>query len=190
MLNLPPRARDGRAAATPPRRAAPRFGGAGEFRGGLGVIREYEVLADALVHAPGERHFSAAPGLAGASHALGAHSVIVRADGARGHSIEGFDGADRGDRVIVETPGGGGYGDPKNRVASVRLRERKVSAEAARKLYGAEIVDPCFTDLEFASLITFDQISFPLNDAASASGVLATGSTPSRESRSFTSAAP
>ena len=44
----------------------------------------------------------------------------------------------RGDRVIVETPGGGGYGDPQNRRAVAEdVANGKVSAEAARKLYGA-----------------------------------------------------
>src|SRR5687768_17096454 len=41
-------------------------GGAGEYRGGLGVVREYEVLADGVTFTHrGERHYSAANGLAG-----------------------------------------------------------------------------------------------------------------------------
>ena len=41
-------------------------GGAGEWRGGLGSVREYEVLdGEVSFSHRGERHFSAAPGLAG-----------------------------------------------------------------------------------------------------------------------------
>ncbi len=115
--------------------------GAGEYRGGLGVIREYEVLADdiSFTHR-GERHFSAAPGLNGGLPGASARSVIVRADG-REEVIpsKALTVLNKGDRVIVETPGGGGYGDPRRR-RSVHedLANGKVSAEAARIIYGVE----------------------------------------------------
>jgi N-methylhydantoinase B/oxoprolinase/acetone carboxylase alpha subunit len=113
--------------------------GAGEYRGGLGVIREYEVLADdvSFTHR-GERHFSAAPGLAGGMPGASAYSVIRRAGG-REEVIpsKALTVLNRGDRVIVETPGGGGYGDPKRRSRVAEdVANGKVSADAARKLYG------------------------------------------------------
>ena len=44
----------------------------------------------------------------------------------------------RGDRVIVETPGGGGYGDPRARKSVAEdVAGGKVSREAARVVYGA-----------------------------------------------------
>ena len=45
----------------------------------------------------------------------------------------------RGDRVTVETAGGGGYGDPKRRDAALvkaDIANGKVSAKAAREIYG------------------------------------------------------
>jgi N-methylhydantoinase B/oxoprolinase/acetone carboxylase alpha subunit len=113
-------------------------GGAGQHRGGLGVIREYEVLADgvAFTHR-GERHFSAAPGLAGGQPGASARSVIRRADG-REEVIpsKALTVLDRGDRVIVETPGGGGYGDPGRRCnIDADIANGKVSAAAARERY-------------------------------------------------------
>jgi N-methylhydantoinase B len=116
--------------------------GAGEFRGGLGVIREYEVLADevSFTHR-GERHFSVAPGLAGGLAGACARSVIIRADG-REEVIpsKALTVLNKGDRVIVETPGGGGYGDPKRRQAlGDDIANGKVSPEAARTLYGFTI---------------------------------------------------
>ncbi len=114
-------------------------GGAGEFRGGLGVVREYEILADGVTFTHrGERHFSAAQGLAGGQPGASAHSVILRADG-REEVIpsKALTVLNKGDRVIVQTPGGGGYGDPARRQRVVDdVADGKVSAAAAREQYG------------------------------------------------------
>lgn len=117
----------------------PDSAGAGEYRGGLGVIREYEVLADdvSFTHR-GERHFSAASGLCGGSSGASARSVIVRADG-RTEVIpsKALTVLNKGDRVIVETPGGGGYGDPKERrLVQEDIANGKVSTKAAAEHYG------------------------------------------------------
>jgi N-methylhydantoinase B/oxoprolinase/acetone carboxylase alpha subunit len=116
-------------------------GGGGAFRGGLGVIREYEILEGEVSFSHrGERHFSAAGGLAGGTEGARAHSEIRRADG----SVEEIPSKivttlHRGDRVVVETAGGGGYGAPGQR-ATLRVeddvRNGKVSPAAARRLYG------------------------------------------------------
>lgn len=92
-------------------------GGDGEWRGGLGLVREYEVLqGDVSFSHRGERHFSAAAGLAGGGEGGRARSVIRRADG--GEEVIPSKIAtmlNPGDRVTVETAGGGGYGDPARR---------------------------------------------------------------------------
>jgi N-methylhydantoinase B/oxoprolinase/acetone carboxylase alpha subunit len=100
-------------------------GGDGEWRGGLGLVREYEVLdgpgaGDVAFSHRGERHFSAAAGLAGGKEGARARSVIRRADG----SEEVIPSKivtmlHPGDRVTVETAGGGGYGDPTKRAAAL-----------------------------------------------------------------------
>jgi N-methylhydantoinase B/oxoprolinase/acetone carboxylase alpha subunit len=57
-------------------------GGAGTHRGGLGTLREYEVLTDNVTFTHrGERHFSAARGVFGGGDGARAESVILRADG-------------------------------------------------------------------------------------------------------------
>jgi N-methylhydantoinase B len=95
----------------------PGSGGAGEWRGGLGLTREYEVLeGDVAFSHRGERHFSAAAGLNGGKEGAPARSVIRRADGSEEvipSKIATVLCA--GDRVTVETAGGGGYGDPHRR---------------------------------------------------------------------------
>jgi len=111
-------------------------GGAGMFRGGLGVVREYEMLADGITLSHrGERHLNAAQGLAGGAPGASARSRIERADG----SCEIIPSKlvttlRRGDRLIVETAGGGGYGPPERRdptAAARDYRNGKVSAPAA-----------------------------------------------------------
>ncbi len=121
----------------------PDSGGAGAFRGGLGVIREYEVLdGEVSFSHRGERHFSAAPGLAGGGEGARARSVIYRADGSSEEIPSKIVTTLRkGDRVVVETAGGGGYGDPHRRARAeidADIRNGKVSAAAAGALYRGE----------------------------------------------------
>ena len=103
----------------------PDSGGEGEFRGGLGLHREYELLAGEVVFTHrGERHRLPAQGAAGGGPGACAHSVIRRADGTeevipsktvvRLHP---------GDRVEVNTAGGGGYGDPGTRASERRAAD-------------------------------------------------------------------
>ena len=112
----------------------PDSGGCGEFRGGLGIRREYELLAGEVVFTHrGERHRRPAQGAAGGGPGACAHSVIRRADGTeevipsktvvRLHP---------GDRVEVETAGGGGYGDPGARAAE-RLAADLTGGKVTRK---------------------------------------------------------
>eukprot|EP00669_Euglena_mutabilis_P011866 TRINITY_DN6472_c0_g1_i1.p1 TRINITY_DN6472_c0_g1~~TRINITY_DN6472_c0_g1_i1.p1 ORF type:complete len:187 (-),score=37.40 TRINITY_DN6472_c0_g1_i1:151-651(-) len=88
-------------------------GGAGRWCGGDGVVRRLQMLERMEVNLlSGHRvvpNFGLAGGLPGQ---LGRNSV-VRADG----TVEVLKGCDRaalgpGDAIVVETPGGGGYGPP------------------------------------------------------------------------------
>jgi N-methylhydantoinase B/oxoprolinase/acetone carboxylase alpha subunit len=99
----------------------PGSGGDGEWRGGLGLVREYEVLeGDVSFSHRGERHFSAASGIHGGGEGASARSMIRRADG-REEIIPSKIATMLypGDRVTVETAGGGGYGDPARRASQL-----------------------------------------------------------------------
>lgn len=94
-------------------------GGAGEFRGGLGLTREYEILdGDVAFTHRGERHTYSAQGADGGEPGALAHSEIHRVDG----TIEIVPSKQlttltTGDRVIVNTAGGGGWGASSSRLS-------------------------------------------------------------------------
>jgi N-methylhydantoinase A/oxoprolinase/acetone carboxylase beta subunit/N-methylhydantoinase B/oxoprolinase/acetone carboxylase alpha subunit len=96
---------------------APDSGGDGTHRGGLGTIREYEMLTGEISFTHrGERHFSSAKGILGGCDGARAHSVIIRANGTT-EVIPSKIVTRLGqcDRIVVHTAGGGGYGDGRSR---------------------------------------------------------------------------
>ncbi len=103
----------------------PGSGGDGEWRGGLGLVRDYEVLeGDVSFSHRGERHFSAAAGLNGGGAGGRARSAIRRANGSEEVIPSKIATVlHPGDRVTVETAGGGGYGDPSRRDPALRAAD-------------------------------------------------------------------
>ena len=85
-------------------------GGSGRFRGGDGVERSVELLAPATLTLITERRVYAPWGLAGGGDGARGSNHLLR-DGER-IELEGKCEVDaqRGDVLIVETPGGGGWG--------------------------------------------------------------------------------
>jgi len=95
-------------------------GGAGTFRGGLGLRREYEILAGEVTFTyRGERHVHAARGFNGGLAGAKAHAVIHRSTGeAEEIPSKCVTTLRAGDRVDMQTAGGGGYGLPAARSAA------------------------------------------------------------------------
>ncbi len=86
-------------------------GGEGEHRGGDGIVREIEVLTEASVTVLSDRRKLRPYGLAGGGEGQAGRTSLLRQDG----SCELLPGKSsarlhRGERVLVETPGGGGWG--------------------------------------------------------------------------------
>jgi len=120
----------------------PDSGGAGRFRGGLGILRQYRVLADeARFGSKGDRMTNAPWGIQGGMPGRRS-SLKLNPDSEHEQVLESknFDiRLQRDDRVRICTPGGGGFGIPSDRdsgdVASDVLMG-KVSTEGASHLYG------------------------------------------------------
>jgi N-methylhydantoinase B len=88
-------------------------GGNGKHRGGDGIVRELELLTDATVTLLSDRRKTRPYGLAGGGDGAPGRTAIVRYDG----SSEVLPNKcsvrlQRGERIRVETPGGGGWGPP------------------------------------------------------------------------------
>jgi N-methylhydantoinase B len=120
-------------------------GGPGEFRGGLGVRREVEILHGPVVSCfRSERHRSSPWGLFGGLAGRPCRTTIRRKDGTV-YTVPTRQilTLETGDVLAIETGGGGGYGDPLRRPPAnvlADVRDRKVSPEAARSEYGVVLV--------------------------------------------------
>lgn len=127
----------------------PDSGGPGRHRGGLGAIYELELLAeeaDAFLF--GDRGRAGPPGVAGGAAGATTRFTVLRADGrvepATRSKLTGIR-IRRGDRLRLETPGGGGYGDPRERPRTAierDLAQGYVTAEAAERAYGPRLREP------------------------------------------------
>jgi len=83
-------------------------GGAGRHRGGDGVVRELELLQPMRVSILSERRVFAPFGLAGGSAGAKGRNLHNGTELGGKASVD----AEAGDRIRIETPGGGGYGPP------------------------------------------------------------------------------
>ena len=114
-------------------------GGPGRQRGGLGQAVEVELATDspATLSLLVERRQTPALGVMGG--APGAASRVVWNGREDGFPLKGKSRLQGGDRLQVLYPGGGGYGDPRERDrAAVRadLEAGLISEQAAREAYG------------------------------------------------------
>lgn len=117
-------------------------GGAGRFRGGLGVRRDFwfpyadasfSILSDGVKFAPW--------GLAGGGEGRGARYVLDPDGEARDLPSKVTLRVPKGGVVSVQTPGGGGFGPVAARDKAKVVQDvnnRKISPETARRLYGHE----------------------------------------------------
>jgi N-methylhydantoinase B len=123
----------------------PDSGGAGEWRGGLGFVRDYRILAaDVRFSMRTDKHavepFGSDRGLAG-----GKGACIVNPETDNEQRLPSRFGDHRlwaNDLVRVERPGGGGLGDPLERPIEAVLedvRQGYVSAARARAHYGVAV---------------------------------------------------
>ena len=126
----------------------PDSGGAGEFRGGLGLRRDIEIRGDrATVSLLAERHESQPYGLVGGDPGASGAAFLL-SDGSNSDAdaerlpAKVVRELDAGEVLSVRTPGGGGYGDPADRDESAiwrDLRLGKLTPERAREVYDLDV---------------------------------------------------
>lgn len=87
-------------------------GGCGAQRGGDGIVREIETLVAARMSLLAERRKYAPYGVAGGGAGKSGVDVLISGKGRRRIAAKGTWELKAGDRVRIETPGGGGYGAP------------------------------------------------------------------------------
>lgn len=114
-------------------------GGVGAWRGGTGVVREYRALTDGIqISLSSERQHVPAFGLAGGSG--GAPGEFVLNPGTPServlNSAESDVSLPKGAVISIRTPGGGAYGNVRDRDPSLLaqdLREGRISPEAVKE---------------------------------------------------------
>jgi len=116
-------------------------GGAGEFRGGLGIIREFEIIGEGIsCTCLGDRHKFSPWGLEGGKNGASGAFYRILPDGTEirlPNKCTNYP-VNKGDIIKVLTPGSGGYGDPTKRPPEkvlLDVKEGKVSLESARNDY-------------------------------------------------------
>lgn len=124
----------------------PDSGGAGRQRGGLGIARQIRATRDGVVFSVrSDGHVLGAPGLAGGKE--GGTARLVRNAGTAREEVLSSKTASivlaAGETIRLETPGGGGLGDPAERdpaALAADLRGGKLSPARARQQYGTALV--------------------------------------------------
>ncbi|HTP90661.1 MAG TPA: hydantoinase B/oxoprolinase family protein, partial [Xanthobacteraceae bacterium] len=116
--------------------------GAGEFRGGLAFRRVYELLQDATVVRRYDRAKFPPNGVAGGKTGSRSRFVIhLGTPDERETPASGRYDLHAGERFLLQSAGGGGYGDPKKRDPAALARdiaEGYVSAASAEQDYGSK----------------------------------------------------
>ena len=116
-------------------------GGAGKYRGGLGMVREWRLESDTGVFAANFDRFRHPPfGLDGGGPGAVGRLTLSREGETRAlESKVGGIALRRGDVITVETSGGGGFGDPSERnpaAVQTDVETGYVTAAAAASDYG------------------------------------------------------
>ena len=99
--------------------------GAGKWRGGCGIVRSWKLLGErASLSLMAERHKIAPWGLFGGKPGATGRAFIIKPDGSKLELPSKCTVTmERGDIFVILTPGGGGYGDPREREQKAILRD-------------------------------------------------------------------
>lgn len=114
-------------------------GGAGEWRGGMGIHRAFSAKDRVQVTVLGDRSRISPAGLNEGLPGLASEYYVLRANG-KTVRLRSKDATvlERGDTLVMRSAGGGGYGNPRKRIKSLVLKDMEdgyITEEAAGKAY-------------------------------------------------------
>ncbi|HUY71694.1 MAG TPA: hydantoinase B/oxoprolinase family protein [Gaiellaceae bacterium] len=118
--------------------------GAGRFRGGLGLRKDYVFDRDTTFTVLADRDKAGPWGVLGGLDGARAEYLLLRGGEERRLAAKGTIDVEPGDVISYRTCGGGGYGPPRERAPERVVQdvlEGKISAARAREVYGVAIVD-------------------------------------------------
>ena len=120
-------------------------GGAGRFRGGMGIVREFRILAeDATFQLRSDRHDIRPWGVEGGLPGTATDNYINPDTENRQIPAKHLMTLNKGDVYRLTQAGGGGYGDPLDRQVHAVLadvEQEKMSVDYVRREYGV-VIDP------------------------------------------------
>ncbi|MEU8177190.1 hydantoinase B/oxoprolinase family protein [Microbispora hainanensis] len=123
----------------------PDSGGAGKFRGGVGVLRQVRYLADGEVLSM-KKKSKTRPWALDGGHEPEPSEMVLWPGTDRAKRVGMYRAAMKaGDRFINRTAGGGGYGNPLDRdpaAVVADVLDGYVTAESAERLYGVIVDGP------------------------------------------------
>ena len=115
--------------------------GPGRRRGGCGMMRELKCLGERTIITLGSDRRKFTPwGLEGGGNATGAHCYVIDTEGREKEiPTKAHTELSRNETLRIETPGGGGWGEPAERepeMVAEDVRNGLVSPERAGEHYG------------------------------------------------------
>jgi len=119
-------------------------GGAGKFRGGMGFEKQYVILEQCKLWANFDRIGCPPWGVYGGGAGLSGQVLVQKVGSNEFETLYKTEGyvLNPGDRVRVESGGGGGYGPPEERsleLIALDVTRGYISAQSARENYGVAI---------------------------------------------------
>lgn len=126
---------------------------AGKWRGGIGIAREWEFFTDTLFTGEGDRHYDPPKGIWGGKDGETGSLTLnfgIEKEKKLHAKVTNYK-INRGDRLLIKTPSGGGYADPIERNPESVLADvldEFITLETARNVYGVEINQEGKLDLE------------------------------------------
>lgn len=140
-------------------RARPDSGGAGTYRGGCGITKTYTFLSDGVITFQDDRSHTYPYGVDGGRHGAPSRKLLIRKGGecielpSKVRDVPVYEG----DRLVFETAGAGGLGDPLDRDPEAVARDVRrglVSREAAEREYGVVLIGEQREDLQVDEVAT------------------------------------